>query len=117
MKACVVGKGQSWNIQFPIKGGFIDKSGEVFGNGFAADLCLAVALRVVAGRGGVTYVEGGKELHRHFVRKLLAFICYKLERQPILADPTIEESSRNSQCLFVWQYNKFDVFRGGISDA
>ena len=53
MVASVVREHESRNINFPVEGGLIDESCQIFGDGLIANLCLTVALGVVAGGGCV----------------------------------------------------------------
>ncbi len=74
MITSVVGKNESWNVDFPVQSGLINKSSQLFGNGFVANFCLAVALGVVAGSGGVPNVEQGKKMFGHFVCKFFPLV-------------------------------------------
>ena len=53
MVASVVSEHESRNINFPVEGGLIDESCQIFGDGLVANFCLTVALGVVAGSGCV----------------------------------------------------------------
>ncbi len=72
---------------------------------------------MVAGCRRVTYLKRTEKLLCHFVHKFLSLILNKFQRKPMLANPTVEESRRNSQCLFIWQYNEFNIFCEGVGDA
>ena len=48
MITSVVGKHESRNVKFPVQGGLIDKGRKLLSDGFVANLCLTVALGMVA---------------------------------------------------------------------
>jgi hypothetical protein len=56
MVASIISEHEGRNINFPIKGGLVDESSQILGNGLVANFCLTVALGVVAGSGCVTDV-------------------------------------------------------------
>ncbi len=72
---------------------------------------------MVAGCRRVTYLKRTEKLLRHFVHKFLALIRDKFQREPMSANPTVEESRRNSQRLFIWQCNEFNIICEGVGDA
>jgi hypothetical protein len=72
---------------------------------------------MVAGGLGVMNVQSFEEVLRHLVGELLALVSNKFQWQTVTADPAIQNGSRDRQRLFIWEYNKFHIFRKCISDA
>jgi hypothetical protein len=72
---------------------------------------------MVAGSSGVTNVQRMEKLLRHFVRKFFSLVSYKFKRKAISTNPSVQESRCDNQCLFIWQYDKFNIFCEGVGDA
>ncbi len=72
---------------------------------------------MVASRRGVVNIQGLEEVLRHLVGELLPLVSNKFQWQTVMADPAIQNSSRNRQRLFIGEYNEFHIFRKCISDA
>ena len=117
MVTSVISERQCRNKKFPISGTLIYERRQVLSNCFVTHLSLAVTLRVVASRRGVVNVQSLEEVLRHLVGELLPLVSNKFQWQTMTADPAIQNGSRVRQRLFIWQYNKFHIFRKCISDA
>jgi hypothetical protein len=89
VKASIVGRHEGQNVEFPIQCGVVDECGQVLGDGLLADLSLAVALWVVAGRGQVANVQGRKQMFHHFVGEFLALVSNQFEMQSKMTHPPI----------------------------
>jgi hypothetical protein len=113
----VVCKSQCRHTKFPVQGGLIDKCSEIFGASFVAYFSLTVALGMIASSSGVTHIQGTKKLFSHFVSKFFPLVSNKFKRKAMATNPAIQQSRRDSKCLFIWQYDEFDIFGEGVSDA
>ncbi len=57
MKTCVVGKHKRSQVEFPVERRIVAEAGEIFGNCFVCDFCLAVALQMMRGSHQVVGVK------------------------------------------------------------